>query len=215
MCETTNISADVGADYSTTSEPTVVVRRQWNDHNKGTVSFDSIADLHWSDISGGIQQRAPRNFLCGYIFCNDILEGGVSHSCSHGPPPHRIKVCVVQKDNSKAVFQRLITRQQYECSLAMRPFAVDLGQLESTAELESWLTSQCEPDCYVRVTAGWWREDSGWGKKGRPIGSQIWFNSHSVANEFSRAFNLRFLGHQNASKQLEAARHLCSNGRTM
>jgi hypothetical protein len=39
-----------------------------------------------------------------YVQCDaELLRGELPHSCVHGPPPHRIKVCVVAKDNTKAV----------------------------------------------------------------------------------------------------------------
>ena len=41
------------------------------------------------------------------VRCDAALEGEVSHSCLHGDGPHRIKVCVVAKDNTRAVMTRL------------------------------------------------------------------------------------------------------------
>lgn len=39
--------------------------------------------------------------------CDGMLEGDLDHSCLHGPGPHRIKVCVVMRDNDKAVVDAL------------------------------------------------------------------------------------------------------------
>lgn len=90
------------AEYAENPEAfgeTVWVRRQWNDCRIGKVLLDDISGLHWTDESGGVRARAPRPFLHGYIMCDRILEGEISHSCSHGYGPHEIKVCIVKKDN--------------------------------------------------------------------------------------------------------------------
>ncbi len=56
---------------------------------------------HWSNISGGINHQANRFYLHGYVMCDGMIAGELSHSCSHGPPPHRIKVCITKKGNEK------------------------------------------------------------------------------------------------------------------
>ena len=58
-------------------------------------------------MSGGVKARARREFIHGYVWCNAALDGSVAHSCRHGEGPHRIKVCVVKKDNTLSVFARL------------------------------------------------------------------------------------------------------------
>jgi hypothetical protein len=30
-----------------------------------------------------------------------MIAGDLAHSCEHGPPPHRIKVCITKKGNEK------------------------------------------------------------------------------------------------------------------
>ena len=30
-----------------------------------------------------------------------MIVGAVAHSCRHGPPPHRIKICITKIDNKK------------------------------------------------------------------------------------------------------------------
>ncbi len=79
----------------------VWVRRQWNDWRHGKVKFSDLWNLHWSDVSGGINISSPRSFLCGYIWCTAITEGEVAHSCRHGEAPHQIKVCITKTDNPK------------------------------------------------------------------------------------------------------------------
>jgi hypothetical protein len=89
------------------SEEFAFVRRQWNNWMKGKVRADAITDLHFDRLSGGVRTRAPREFLHGYIWCDEIVEGTVAHSCQHGTAPHYIKVCIVKKDNSQAIYAKL------------------------------------------------------------------------------------------------------------
>lgn len=86
----------------------VVVRRKWNDWQKGAVYLRNLWDVHWDETSGGVRARAPRLFIHGYMSCDMLVSGEVAHSCTHGPGPHLIKVCVLQKDNSKDVMDRLL-----------------------------------------------------------------------------------------------------------
>ena len=59
--------------------PTVHIRRQWNDWRVGSVPFDELDGLQWDDQSGRIQQRAPQPFIHGYVWCTDMESGaGVS-----------------------------------------------------------------------------------------------------------------------------------------
>ncbi len=83
----------------------VWVRRQWNDWRTAKVKLRDISEFHFSHVSGGINVRAPRAFLCGYIWCTSVIEGDIAHSCRHGKPPHSIKVVIVKKDN--ADFKRI------------------------------------------------------------------------------------------------------------
>jgi hypothetical protein len=78
---------------------TVWVRRQWNDSLRAEYRLSDLTRLHWSDFSGGVGARSNRPYVHGYVECDQMLRGDLSHSCSHGPPPHRVKVCVVAKDN--------------------------------------------------------------------------------------------------------------------
>ena len=95
---------------SVEEEPSVWVRRQWNDWRKARVRVRDLQGLHMTDTSGGINVRAPRDFLHGYIWCNQLLEGELAHSCSHGAGPHRIKVCVIKKDNIPSTLRLLQPR---------------------------------------------------------------------------------------------------------
>ena len=87
------------------------VRRQPLDTRVVEVKVADLRRPHWSDVSGGVGRRAPRQFVHGYISCDLIPDDAdFGHSCLHGPPPHDIKVCVVAKDNSRSVMTRLKER---------------------------------------------------------------------------------------------------------
>jgi hypothetical protein len=81
------------------SESIIHVRRQWNDYRNASYKLADIDGLHWTAYSGGVRQRAPREFLHGYVRCDAMLSGMVAHSGLHGPCPHRIKVCIVKSAN--------------------------------------------------------------------------------------------------------------------
>jgi hypothetical protein len=86
---------------------TVQVRRQWNDWAIATYRLSDIAELHWSRQGGGLRHRTPRAFLHGYVMCDQKIAGRLSHSCKHGPPPHRIKICITKKGN-EGIFGELL-----------------------------------------------------------------------------------------------------------
>ena len=85
----------------------VRVRRDWDDHRIGTVRWSDLGKPRWDMVSGGTQTRAPQPFVHGYVMC-DKVKGDIAHSCIHGPSPHNIKVCIVQKDNSRQVWDYLM-----------------------------------------------------------------------------------------------------------
>lgn len=77
----------------------IVVRRQWDGRLRATYRFADLGRLHLSDTSGGVGAQANRLYIHGYVQCDAMTAGELDHSCRHGPPPHRIKVCVVAVDN--------------------------------------------------------------------------------------------------------------------
>ena len=91
----------------TEDDPIIRIRRQWNDWQIASVHLSQIWELRWDRIGGGIRVPAIQPFIHGYVLCTDI-DGEIAHSCSHGPPPHSIKVCVVKKDNRPEVFNLLL-----------------------------------------------------------------------------------------------------------
>ena len=90
--------------------PTVWVRRQMNDWRGAEYRLEDVDNPQWDRVSGGVQIRAPRYLLYGYVEGDGMLQGEVAHSGVHGPHPHRIKVCILKVDNSADVFLQLQQR---------------------------------------------------------------------------------------------------------
>ena len=88
-------------------EDIVCIRRQWNDWQIASVELSKIENLQWDRFSGGVRVSAPQPFIHGYVWCTDV-DGDIAHSCSHGEGPHRIKVCILKKDNAPKVYRRLL-----------------------------------------------------------------------------------------------------------
>jgi len=98
-------SSNKSAPTSEDGDLFVWVRRHWNDHRIGKVRLSDLSGFHWSQFSGGqiygFGRVAPQPFLHAYMLCTQVIEGEISHTCRHGPPPHRIKVCMTKKDNRR------------------------------------------------------------------------------------------------------------------
>ncbi|MDQ8730544.1 hypothetical protein [Bradyrhizobium sp. LHD-71] len=80
--------------------PMVAVRRQPPDHRLAMYRLSDVSRLHWSKIGGGIRQKSALH-VYGYVMCDGMVSGKFAHSCRHGPPPHRAKVCLTKKYNEK------------------------------------------------------------------------------------------------------------------
>ena len=85
-------------------DPIITVRRQWNDWRQARYRLSDLSDFQMDDTSGGVWAVAPRPFLHAFVWCNRMIDGELAHSCNHGPPPHRIKICIVKKDNTKEIY---------------------------------------------------------------------------------------------------------------
>jgi hypothetical protein len=183
-------------------ESHVVVRRRFNDYNAAEYRLEDIGTLQWSNVSGGVQTRANREYLCGYVWCNRAVAGEVSHSGAHGDCPHRIKVCILKKDN-KEVYARVLNYKEWQDCLKECSFAVDLGdRAVDVSEMDAWLSEHADPGAYHKVDLGWW--DPGFEGKG-PKGLQLWFASSETAQAFANRFMGRLMHHQNAEKRNRAA----------
>lgn len=80
-------------------DPLIYVRRQYNDWRTGGFRLSKLSGFHMDNTSGGVRATANRFYLHAYAMCTDMEEGEIGHSCQHGPPPHRIKVCITKTDN--------------------------------------------------------------------------------------------------------------------
>jgi len=94
-------AAALSAGADTKGRSTVWVRRQFDDHRHAAYRLGDLSGWHWSDISGGVMHRANRHYLHAYVWCDAMIAGALAHRCEHGPPPHRIKVCITKKGNEK------------------------------------------------------------------------------------------------------------------
>lgn len=90
----------------------VWVRRQWDGKLSAAYRFTDLHELHLSDVSGGVDKRANRDYVHGYVNCDAMIDGELDHSCRHGPAPHSIKVYVVGVDNGgpRSAFMRRLRR---------------------------------------------------------------------------------------------------------
>lgn len=122
-------------------EPLVTVRRQWNDFATAEYRLSGIDGVHWDSVSGGVGAQALRPFLHGYVMCDGAVSGGVSHSCSHGPAPHRIKVCIVKRDNAPAVMHAINVLRVLNEQIQVRAKA---SVLSSTERTQMMLTARDE-----------------------------------------------------------------------
>jgi hypothetical protein len=93
----------VKAAPTITSDTEVGLRRHWNDRQKAVYRLADVTGLHWSAVAGGHGGPSPRPMVYGYVSCEGAQSGELAHSGVHGPCPHRIKACVVAKDNAAAV----------------------------------------------------------------------------------------------------------------
>ena len=82
--------------------------------NYAKVEFEDFQQPHWSDQAGGWQRNYRRHYspwlmVYGYVWCDRIIDetGWIGHSCQHGPPPHRIKVCVIKTATDKDAWTHL------------------------------------------------------------------------------------------------------------
>jgi hypothetical protein len=85
----------------------VEVRRGSKDSATAKYALDAISGWHWA-FMGQMRGRKAPCFLYGYVPCNAAISGAVTHSCKHGPPPpHNIKVAILDKGN-EAVWDKIL-----------------------------------------------------------------------------------------------------------
>lgn len=80
--------------------PVVQVRRQPGDWRLAAYRLADVSRMEWGYIGGGLKRRTQWH-VYGFVMCDGMISGKVGHSCKHGPPPHKIKVCITKKYNEK------------------------------------------------------------------------------------------------------------------
>jgi hypothetical protein len=76
----------------------IKVRRQPGHWRLADYRLSDVSRIRWDYVGGGIQRRSQWH-VYGYVMCDAMLSGKIAHSCRHGPPPHRVKVCITKKYN--------------------------------------------------------------------------------------------------------------------
>ena len=61
----------------------------WNDWRIVEVDYEKIRNIHWDQLSKGVNAPAPQYFIHAYVWCDDY-EGELAHSCQHGKASHFI-----------------------------------------------------------------------------------------------------------------------------
>ena len=103
----------------------VYVRRQPGDHQTAAYRVEDVDGVRFDHVSGGVNKYLHQPALCGYVLCDEMVEGDVAHSCRHGPAPHRIKVVIPKICNDPQLWARLAGREYREPKpLNMSPEAV-------------------------------------------------------------------------------------------
>ena len=110
----------------------VNVRRQPNDRRIATYRVDEVDGIHFSAVTGGIQTLLPYQALCGYVYCDAMVEGELAHSCDHGKGTRRIKVVIPKIDNDPRLWANLAGQEYREPKpLDMSPEAVQKRRARS------------------------------------------------------------------------------------
>jgi len=86
------------------NEPLISIQREWNGWRTAQVRASALQSVHWHQPSG-----APKPLLHGYISCEEILAGNISHECA-GTPGHRLLVCVLKCHTADAIYAALAHR---------------------------------------------------------------------------------------------------------
>ena len=86
---------------SEAAELTVCVRRYPSDWKTAVYRLSDVNGLHRDSISGGVGRKTSHDAWFGYVMCDGAVSGEVAHTCRHGPPPHRIKICIPKTCNKE------------------------------------------------------------------------------------------------------------------
>lgn len=83
----------------------VVVQRAWSEWRTALVRVSDLEDVHWFRPAGAV-----RPLIHGYVWCDKIVSGRLSHDCSKSPCPHRVLVCLLKSHTTGCVFDELARR---------------------------------------------------------------------------------------------------------
>jgi hypothetical protein len=81
------------------SNPTVTVRRRWDDPESARVGPQHLRELAIKDDPGGVCSPIPRPFLFARVWCDRLIEGAAIHTCDPRSVPHELELCVLERDN--------------------------------------------------------------------------------------------------------------------
>jgi hypothetical protein len=82
---------------------TVVVRRRWNDPSSARVPLSALQGLAIKNDPGGVCSPIPRPFICGRVWCDQLIDGLAIHACNPATAPHELQLCVLETDNSPEI----------------------------------------------------------------------------------------------------------------
>lgn len=74
------------------------------------VDVAAVEEPHWTGWTGGWGRFLDQEALAGYVWCDTIPDGlqrDAGHTCSHEPPPHRIKVLIVKRKRDADAYRQL------------------------------------------------------------------------------------------------------------
>ena|SRR6476660_9041560 len=83
----------------------VVVQRAWSEWRTALVHVTDLEDVHWFRPAGAV-----RPLIHGYVWCDRVVSGRLSHDCTKSPCPHRVLVCLLKSHTTGSVFEELSRR---------------------------------------------------------------------------------------------------------
>jgi hypothetical protein len=77
----------------------ICLHADWKAWQSATVRFTELRDVHWHQPVG-----APHAMVHGYVGCTTIVAGDIPHNCDPTSAPHRLRVCVLKRHTTDAVY---------------------------------------------------------------------------------------------------------------
>jgi hypothetical protein len=91
------------------SNPTIIVRRRWDDPESARVALQHARKLAIKDQPGGTRNPIPRPFPFARVRCDHLIEGAAIHTCDARSAPHELELCVLERDNPD-VYRSFLTQ---------------------------------------------------------------------------------------------------------